>query len=73
MSLVEIQDNGPGIPIEIQKQIFEPFFTTKEAGQGTGLGLDISYGIVVQQHHGEIRFDSQAGVTRFQVRLPIID
>ncbi|BCL78601.1 sensor histidine kinase [Ktedonobacteria bacterium brp13] len=71
--LVEIQDNGPGIPPEIQKQIFEPFFTTKEAGQGIGLGLDISYRIVVQQHHGGMRLDSQAGATCFQVRLPITD
>lgn len=71
--LVEIQDNGPGIPLEIQKQVFEPFFTTKKAGEGTGLGLDISYRIIVQQHSGSLRFDSQPGQTRFQVRLPIGD
>jgi signal transduction histidine kinase len=69
--LIEIQDNGPGIPVEIQKQIFDPFFTTKKVGQGTGLGLDISYRIIVQQHQGDLRFDSQPGETRFQVRLPI--
>ncbi|GCE30078.1 sensor histidine kinase [Dictyobacter alpinus] len=69
--LVEIQDNGPGIPVEIQKQIFEPFFTTKKVGKGTGLGLDISYRIVVQQHQGDLRVESRPGETRFQVRLPI--
>jgi signal transduction histidine kinase len=69
--LVEIQDNGPEIPPEIQKQIFEPFFTTKKVGEGTGLGLDISYQIVVQQQHGSLNFVSQAGKTCFQVRLPI--
>ena len=69
--LVEIADDGAGIPSEIQPRIFEQFFTTKEVGKGTGLGLDISRRIVVGQHKGEIRFDSQPGDTRFQVRLPI--
>jgi signal transduction histidine kinase len=67
--LVEIQDNGPGIPAEIQDRIFEPFFTTKQVGEGTGLGLDTAYRIV-QQHRGEIRVQSQPGKTSFQVRLP---
>lgn len=69
--LVEIADNGPGIPPEIQSHIFEPFFTTKGIGQGTGLGLHIAYRVVVGQHQGDIRVISQPGDTRFQVRLPI--
>jgi signal transduction histidine kinase len=69
--LVEIGDTGPGIPPEVQPRIFEPFFTTKDVGQGTGLGLDISYKIVVRHHHGDVRVESKPGDTRFQVRLPI--
>jgi signal transduction histidine kinase len=69
--LVEIGDTGPGIPREIRNRIFEPFFTTKDVGQGTGLGLDISWRIVVKKHHGDIRVESVPGDTRFQVRLPI--
>jgi signal transduction histidine kinase len=68
--LVEITDNGPGIPLDIQPRIFEPFFTTKGVGQGTGLGLDVTYRIV-SKHKGDISFVSQPGDTRFQVRLPI--
>ena len=67
---VEICDNGPGIPAEIQKRIFDAFFTTKAVGQGTGLGLDIAQRIVVR-HHGELRLQSEPGDTRFQVLLPI--
>ncbi|MBV8296339.1 MAG: histidine kinase, partial [Acidimicrobiia bacterium] len=62
---------GPGIPAEIQRRIFDPFFTTKDVGEGTGLGLDISYRIVVRRHHGDIRVQSEPGDTRFQVLLPI--
>ena len=69
--LVEIGDTGPGIPRDIQSRIFEPFFTTKPVGEGTGLGLDISYRIVVNRHHGDLRVESEPGNTRFQVRLPI--
>jgi signal transduction histidine kinase len=69
--LVEIADNGPGIPQEIQSHIFEPFFTTKGVGQGTGLGLHIAYRVVVGQHQGDIRVFSQPGDTKFQVRLPM--
>jgi len=68
--LVEINDDGPGIPPEIQGRIFEPFFTTKPQGEGTGLGLDTVYRIV-RKHHGEIRFHSKPGDTCFQVRLPL--
>ncbi len=69
--MVEIADNGPGIPLEIQSRIFEPFFTTKGVGEGTGLGLDIARRIVVQKHRGDIRFDSKPGYTRFRICLPI--
>ncbi|MBI4299125.1 MAG: cyclic nucleotide-binding domain-containing protein [Chloroflexi bacterium] len=67
---VEICDTGPGIPIEIQPRIFDPFFTTKPPGVGTGLGLHISYNIVVHKHHGEIKVASRPGGTCFQVTLP---
>jgi signal transduction histidine kinase len=69
--LVEIGDTGPGIPGDIKKRIFEPFFTTKPVGEGTGLGLDIAWRIVVNKHHGDLRVESVPGDTRFQVRLPI--
>jgi signal transduction histidine kinase len=69
--LVEFGDTGPGVPAEIQDRIFEPFYTTKPVGQGTGLGLDISWRIVVNRHHGDLRVESAPGDTRFQVRLPL--
>ena len=69
--LVEISDNGPGIPEEMQDRVFEPFFTTKDVGKGTGFGLDVSYRIVVGRHGGDIRIVSKPGDTRFQVRLPM--
>ena len=68
--LVEIGDNGPGIPPEVQAHIFEPFFTTKGVGQGTGLGLETARRIV-QEHSGEITVQSVPGDTRFQIRLPL--
>jgi signal transduction histidine kinase len=68
---VEIADTGPGIPPEIRPRIFQPFFTTKPVGEGTGLGLDISYRIVINKHHGDIRVESVPGDTRFRVMLPI--
>ena len=69
--VIEIEDDGPGIPAEIQSRIFEPFFTTKPPGLGTGLGLDISYNIVVHKHRGDIKVLSQPGRTCFQVWLPV--
>ncbi|MEV7681280.1 ATP-binding protein [Streptomyces sp. NPDC088341] len=69
--LVEVADTGAGIPPEVRPRIFEPFFTTKSVGDGTGLGLDISYRIVVNKHRGDIRVESRPGDTRFQVLLPI--
>ncbi|MFI1238481.1 ATP-binding protein [Nocardia salmonicida] len=68
---VEIGDTGPGIPPEARGRIFEPFFTTKPVGDGTGLGLDISFRIVANKHNGDIRVESEPGNTRFIVRLPL--
>ena len=68
--VVEIADNGPGIPPEIQSRVFEPFFTTKPPGVGTGLGLNIAYN-VIDKHRGDIRLKSKPGETCFQVCLPI--
>ena len=69
-AIVEIQDNGPGIPLEIQKRVFEPFFTTKPPGLGTGLGLHIAY-TVVNNHAGRLDLTSQPGMTCFQITLPV--
>ncbi len=69
--LVEFTDTGPGIPDGIRERIFEPFFTTKPVGEGTGLGLDISWRIVVTRHHGDLRAQSAPGDTRFGVLLPL--
>jgi signal transduction histidine kinase len=68
---VDICDTGPGVPPEIRERIFEPFFTTKPVGQGTGLGLDITWRIVVGKHHGDISVESVPGDTRFRMRLPV--
>jgi signal transduction histidine kinase len=69
--LVEVSDNGPGVPEELQRRVFEPYFTTKGVGAGAGLGLDVSYRIVVGRHGGDLRVVSRPGDTRFQVRLPL--
>jgi signal transduction histidine kinase len=71
--LVEIGDTGPGIPPDVRQRIFEPFFTTKPVGKGTGLGLDVSYRVIVARHHGDIAVVSAPGDTRFQIRLPIAE
>lgn len=68
---VEFRDTGPGVPEEIRSRIFDPFFTTKPVGEGTGLGLDISWRIVVGKHHGSLQVESVPGDTRFQVLLPL--
>ena len=70
--VVEIGDNGPGIPPEVQSRIFEPFFTTKAVGEGTGLGLDTVQRIV-KKRRGSIQVKSKPGDTRFQVLLPTSD
>ncbi len=69
--IVEIEDNGPGIPPDVLPRIFDAFFTTKPPGKGTGLGLDITYNIVVYRHRGDIKVESKPGRTCFQVWLPI--
>lgn len=69
--LVEFRDTGPGVPADVQSRVFDPFFTTKPVGEGTGLGLDVSWRIVVNRHGGDLRLESAPGDTRFQVRLPI--
>nr|WP_203592555.1 MULTISPECIES: ATP-binding protein [unclassified Streptomyces] len=69
--LVEFRDTGTGIPDDIRDRVFDPFFTTKPVGEGTGLGLDISWRIVVGKHRGVLRFESVPGDTRFQVLLPL--
>jgi signal transduction histidine kinase len=70
--VVEIADNGPGIPPDVLPHIFEPFFTTKGVGEGTGLGLDTVQRIV-KKHRGDIQVDSKPGDTRFQVWLPFAE
>jgi signal transduction histidine kinase len=72
-AVVTVGDTGAGVPADLRTRIFEPFFTTKPPGQGTGLGLDISYRIVVKKHHGDIRLTSRPGDTRFEVWLPLTE
>ena len=69
--VVQIEDDGPGIPEDAQTRIFEPFFTTKDVGEGTGLGLDVAYRIVVNRHQGDLQVESRPGRTVFTVRLPV--
>ncbi|MDK1029224.1 MAG: cyclic nucleotide-binding domain-containing protein [Anaerolineae bacterium] len=68
--IVEISDNGPGIPEDIQKRIFEAFFTTKSPGKGTGLGLHLSHDIIANRHHGQLLIESKPGHTMFKIILP---
>ncbi|HKF44556.1 MAG TPA: ATP-binding protein [Thermoanaerobaculia bacterium] len=70
-AVVEIEDDGPGIPEDVQPRIFDPFFTTKPVGKGTGLGLSTSHAIVTGKHRGAIGVESRPGRTKFTVRLPI--
>jgi signal transduction histidine kinase len=72
MILIEIEDNGSGIPDEIKEKIFNPFFTSKPTGKGTGLGLSISFDIIEKQHQGKISFESQKDLgTVFRILLPL--
>ena len=70
--IIRIQDNGVGIPENIQKRLFEPFFTTKPVGKGTGLGLSISYKIITEKHHGSLQCISAPGLgTEFMITIPL--
>jgi len=72
LAVLEVADNGPGMPEAVRKRVFEPFFTTKPIGEGTGLGLSVSYFIVVDNHKGNIEVESTPGAgTRFILRLPL--
>jgi signal transduction histidine kinase len=70
-ALVEIADDGPGVPEEIAERLFDPFFTTKDVGHGTGLGLATARRIVVDRHQGSLTLETRPGRTAFQVRLPL--
>ena len=70
-AVVEVEDDGPGIPEDIQPHLFDPFFTTKEPGKGTGLGLSTSYSIITDKHSGSTTVESRPGRTVFTVRLPL--
>ena len=69
--VVEIIDNGPGIPEDVQSRIYEPFFTTKPPGKVTGLGLHISHDIIANRHHGQLLVESKPGETKFKAILPV--
>ena len=69
--LIEVIDDGPGVPRELQQFVFDPFFTTKDVGEGTGLGLDICYKIITFRHQGSIELRSRTGYTEFRISLPI--
>ncbi|MBT4262876.1 MAG: hypothetical protein HOD85_01585 [Deltaproteobacteria bacterium] len=72
MARIEIEDNGPGMEEEVRKRIFEPFFTTKPKGQGTGLGLSVSYMIIINNHKGSMEVESEIGKgTKFTIMLPM--
>lgn len=70
-AIIEVEDDGPGIPESVKARIFDPFFTTKEPGKGTGLGLSTSFSIVTEKHHGKMTVESQPGRTTFTVCLPL--
>lgn len=68
---VEVKDNGTGIPSDVKNKIFEPFFTTKPTGEGTGLGLSLSYDIIIQSHNGKLSVESVEGeYTSFIIQIP---
>jgi signal transduction histidine kinase len=69
--VVQFSDTGHGIPKEVKEKIFDPFFTTKPPGEGTGLGLNISHNIIVEEHHGEFNVVSRPGETCFEVKIPL--
>ncbi|MEL6778265.1 MAG: HAMP domain-containing sensor histidine kinase [Cyanobacteria bacterium J06597_16] len=70
---IAIADNGPGIPDAVQARIFDPFFTTKPIGKGTGMGMSISYKIIVEKHGGKLTcFSNPEQGTEFLVRIPLM-
>jgi signal transduction histidine kinase len=69
-AIVEITDDGPGVPEDVRDRIFDPFFTTKDVGRGTGLGLSTARRIITDRHAGSMTVESQPGRTAFHVRLP---
>ena len=72
-ALVEVADTGPGIPEELRSRVFEPFFTTKPVGQGTGLGLDVSWRIVVKRHGGDLRVTPRRATPGSRCVLPLTE
>jgi signal transduction histidine kinase len=72
-AVIDVADDGPGIPRELQDRVFEPFFTTKDVGEGTGLGLDTARRIVQERHRGSLSVESTPGRTVFSVWLPLTD
>jgi signal transduction histidine kinase len=73
MLIIEIQDNGPGMKDEVKRKIFDPLFTTKPVGEGTGLGLSVSFNIIVERHGGSFAVESTETIgTKFIIVLPII-
>ena len=72
--LIAVKDNGPGIPDKIKNKIFQPFFTTKPTGEGTGLGLSLSYDIITKGHGGGIKLNSKEnGGSEFIIQLPVYE
>ncbi|MBD0279933.1 MAG: histidine kinase, partial [Flavisolibacter sp.] len=70
---ITVKDNGTGIPQKVVDKIFQPFFTTKPTGEGTGLGLSLSYDIITKGHGGELKVDTKEGeYTEFMIQLPLI-
>jgi PAS domain S-box-containing protein len=69
--IIRIENNGPGIPLEVQSKLFDPFFTTKPVGKGTGMGLSISYQIMTEKHHGTLTCEAAQNSTIFTMMLPL--
>jgi signal transduction histidine kinase len=71
--VIEVADNGTGMPEQVKEKIFQPFFTTKPTGEGTGLGLSLSYDIVTKGHGGELRVETKEEIgSEFIIQLPIV-